>query len=326
VSTLDVSVVCSTYSRASRLESLLRALEGQTLPFDRFEVVIVNNGSTDETPEVLDKFVADSGLQLRPVTLTPNRGAAGGRNAGWRAARAPIVAFTDDDCVPAPDWLENGLAAVKASPPGIVVGRTQPNPAQRANHGAWSRTQIVDETNGTKYFNTCNIFYRHDDLAAAEGFDEEFRTKGGEDTDLGWRVEAAGAISTFAPDALVLHDINPGSFRSALREASTWIDIPRVTKQHPVRARPLLIHRVFWKESHEFVLLALVSIVAAGLSRRFWPLLGVLPWVYWRGVKRPAWRGSKRRRQLYLPHVFVLDAVELASMARGSVRHRTLVL
>jgi GT2 family glycosyltransferase len=322
----DVSVVCSTYQRSARVRLLLAALEGQTLDKDRFEVVIVNNGSTDDTAATLAEIARDTKLTLRPLTIEVNQGASGGRNAGWRAATAPLVAFTDDDCAPTPEWLAALLDAEKATGAGIVVGRTLPNPAQKQNEGIWSRTQTVNSKNGTTFFNTCNILYRRADLEAVGGFDQEFRTKGGEDTDLGWCVEELGTTAVFAEDALVFHDIAKGSFKAALREASTWVDIPRVTKKHRVRAKPILAYRFFWKPSHAWVLVALASFGASAATRTGFGLVGVLPWVYWRTRKNPLFRGSKAQRPLYLPHAFLLDTVELTTMVRGSVRHRTLVL
>jgi GT2 family glycosyltransferase len=321
----EVSVVCSTYQRSARLLLMLEALEKQTLDHDRFEVVVVDDGSTDGTAAALADFAKHSSLNLRPIIFEANQGRGPGREAGWRAARAPIVAFTDDDCAPAPEWLEAGVAAAQTGA-AIVVGRTLPNPAQAHNAGIWSRSQAIGAKNGTLYFHTCNIFYRRADLEAVGGFDREFRAKGGEDTDLGWRVEARGGVAVFAEDALVFHDVVAGSFRSALREASKWIDIPRVTKKHRKRARPLLAYRLFWKPSHAYVVVALASVGVTVATRNVFWLAGLLPWVYYRLRKNPLWRGSKAQRIVYLPHAFVLDTVEVATMARGSVRHRVLVL
>src|SRR4051812_33307560 len=102
----DISVAVSTYGRARALPNLVRALERQTLPRERFEVVIADNGSTDDTPDVLEALRAQTTIDIRIVRVEQNRGPARGRNAAWRAARAPVVAFTDDDCLPQPAWLE----------------------------------------------------------------------------------------------------------------------------------------------------------------------------------------------------------------------------
>jgi glycosyltransferase involved in cell wall biosynthesis len=319
----EVSVVCSTYNRAGRVPSLLAALEAQTLDKSRYEVVIVDNGSTDETAAVLDAFEAQTSMRIERVNLPKNRGASGGRNAGWRSASAPLIAFTDDDCVPDPTWLETGLRTMQDPSIAVLVGQTLPNPAQASNQGPFSRTQKVTEASGTRYMHTCNIVYA--DIAAVDGFDERFETKGGEDTDLGWRVLDRGGAVAFAEDMLVLHDVSKGSFKAAMREAITWRDIPLVAARHPKRARPLLVHGVFWKRSHEYVVLAIASLGVAAVVRNVVPLVGFAPWLYLRTKKSPMARG-KLQRFGYLPHAFAIDAVEVTTMVRGSVKNRTFVL
>jgi glycosyltransferase involved in cell wall biosynthesis len=322
----EVSVVCSTYNRGSRLNAMLAALEAQSLGTDAFEVVVVNDGSTDDTQAVLEKWAADSTLDLHVIQNPRNLGRSPGRNIGWRAARAPVIAFTDDDCAPDPDWLRAGLDALAGTGASVIVGRTEPNPAQTANQGPFSRTQRVGEMSGKRYFQTCNIFYRRADLEALDGFDERYSTKGGEDTDLGWRVLDRGGNVEFAENALVLHDITAGSFRAALREASMWLDIPRVTKLHRKRANPLLVHRLFWKKTHELLLVGFGGVALAVIVRNPLPAFALVPWIRFRMRKWPIVPGSAWKRASYLPHAFLIDTVEISSMVRGSIRNRVIVL
>lgn len=322
----DVSVVVSTYQRAPRLASLFRALEAQTLERSRFEVVIVDDGSRDDTPAVLAHLAASTALRVNVVTQPRNRGRAVGRNTGVTAAQSPVIAFTDDDCAPAPAWLAAGLARAAAGVADIVVGRTEPNPDQAGNTGPFSRTQKVDEASGTLYMHTCNIFYRRDDFVASGGFNEHFDAKGGEDSDLGWRLLDRGKTVVFDPDALVFHDVDKGTFRSAVREALAWRGIPRVVALHPRRARPLLVHGLFWRQTHELVLLLLASVVACGAWRNVVPLVGVLPWVYYRTKRYPVTRQGKFSRFVYLPHALIIDVLEVFTMIRGSIQSRTFVL
>ncbi len=317
--------MCSTYNRAGRLPLLFAALEAQTFEPQNFEVVFVDDGSSDNTVEVLEKLIADSPLDVGLIVLDKNGGAGAARNRGWQAARAPIVAFTDDDCSPDPDWLREGLAAMKESGATIVVGRTEPNPAHKSNEGAFSRTQRVTELSGKRYLHTCNIFYRRDDLDAAGGFDAKFQSKGGEDTDLGWRILDRGGSVEFATNALVLHDITVGSFRAALREASRWRDVTLVVARHPSRARRLLIHRLFWKKTHELVVVAVGSAALAVLVRHPLPLLGMVPWVSFRTRKWPI-VPEPLGRVAYLPHAFLIDVVEVTTTLQGAIKHRVLVI
>jgi N-acetylglucosaminyl-diphospho-decaprenol L-rhamnosyltransferase len=122
-----VAVVVSTRDRAERLPRLIAALQAQTLAKSEFEVVMVDDGSVDGTPEVLERARRQGGLRLTTLR-TSGLGPAAGRNLGWRSTDCAVVAFTDDDCQPGSGWLQAGLAAL--GPAGkVVVGRTCPPPA-----------------------------------------------------------------------------------------------------------------------------------------------------------------------------------------------------
>jgi glycosyltransferase involved in cell wall biosynthesis len=312
-----VSVAVSTYRRAHLLPRLIRALKQQTLPHGLFEVVIADNGSPDGTQRVLEELGRESSVALRSVRVERNRGPAAGRNAAWRACRGEIVAFTDDDCVPTPEWLERGLEAMRSA--GVVVGRTIPAPDQLKHEGAFSRTVRVDDA---RFFQTCNVFYARADLEVVGGFDERFSTPAGEDTDLGLRVVGLDRVASFAPDAVVHHDVRPSSFRATVRETLRWYDIPRVMALHP-GARSVLHRRFFWRRTHPPVLLAAAAL---GVGWR-WPIALVLtmPWLSLRLRRQPLDRG-RVRRFVVLPGAFVIDLLEVGVMLRGSIKHRALVL
>jgi GT2 family glycosyltransferase len=316
---LRVSVAVSTYNRAGFLPRLVAALEAQTLPRNEFEVVVCDDGSRDDTGRVLAELAAATPVDVRVVTAERNQGRAAGRNRAWRASRAPVVAFTDDDCVPEPNWLEAGLAAMRDGR-RVVVGRTIPNPEQEYRRGPFSLTISVEDAT---YFPTCNVFYLRADLESVGGFDEGFSTWGGEDTDLGWRVRDAGATPTFAPEALVLHEIYPSSFRAVAKHALRTTGIPRVVRIHPEDSKRLLHLGIFWKESHPRALLALAGL---GLARGHpAALLLAAPWIAFRLHDDPLHAGPRRRIAL-LPGAFAIDVLEVYAMIRGSLEHRRLVL
>lgn len=315
-----VSVVVATHGRAGLLGRLVTALEKQTLDRQDFEVVVVDDASADDTPDELHRLAASSPLALRVLRQATRQGPAAARNAGWRAARAPVVAFTDDDCVPEPDWLRAGLDAVGGQA-RVAVGYTAPPPDELALALApFSRAMEVHEA---RYFETCNVFYRRVDLHAVDGFDERFRRPSGEDTHLGLRVLDLGVEPVYAPGAVVRHDVRPGDWAAAVRESWRWRDLPLVLKGHPAR-RPALVHRlVFWKPTHPPALLA-----AAGLLLGLWrrPALAlIVPWLWYRLRRQPLGEGLATQCAS-LPGALVLDLSEVATMVRGSVRHRTILL
>ncbi len=315
---LLVSVVITTYGRAHLLPRLIAALEAQTLDASRFEVVIIDDASPDETSAVLAELEVGSPLELRWRRARTNRGPAGGRNLGLRLARAPVVAFTDDDCVPEPQWLEAGLAAMDGSP-RLVVGRTVPGGGEPAA----STFPRVLQVHDVRYMQTCNVLYRRADLRALGGFDERLRA--GEDTDLGLRAIGSGVEPIFEPQATVVHDVRPRGLRTALRETVRWVDLPLVVRRHPQLRATHLHLGLFWKRSHPPTLLAGAGLVLLARGRTVHGAVLLAPWLRTRLVTAPLTPGP-RRRLLALPGALLIDLTEVATMLRGSVRHRTPVL
>src|SRR4051812_2639852 len=100
-----VAVAIASRDRRELLAQLLASLRAQTLPSSEFEVIVVDDGSSDGTAELLEREREEGELDLTAIRHESSAGPAAARNAAWRAARAPLVAFTDDDCVATPAWL-----------------------------------------------------------------------------------------------------------------------------------------------------------------------------------------------------------------------------
>jgi glycosyltransferase involved in cell wall biosynthesis len=311
-----VSVVVSTYNRPARLARLLDGLSAQTLARSRFEVVIIDNGSEAETARLLDSERRRDRMRLvvarHPVTLGP----AGGRNTGWRLARAPMVAFTDDDCVPAPGWLHAALAVAAEHPRAVIQGPTLPDPTDAGQTGLLSHTVRIAGLG--PQFETCNIFYPRAVLEALQGFDESFGpAPAGEDTDLAWRAIESGCDTAFAAQAIVHHAVQRVGARGMLRIAARWSMVTRVFADHP-QTRSLLYRRVFWNVWHYLLWRSLFALAAP-------------PWLRRLLLARHVRELSARAREHgagpgAIPFLIVHDAVECWAVARGAVRNRTLVL
>jgi glycosyltransferase involved in cell wall biosynthesis len=320
-----VSVVVATHRRASLLPRLVAAIEAQDLPAP-FELVIVDDASPDETPAVVERLAAGASVPVRSLRLERNAGPATARNLGWREARAPVVAFTDDDCLPQPGWLSALVAALDGA--DVVQGRTRANPEQLANTGPFSRTLDVSWEEG--FYQTCNIAYRRPLLERLGGFDEAFRAPAGEDTDLAWRALELGATTRFADDAIVWHDVRPSSFVAHVRDLPRWSAVVQATKKHPGLRRRFAWGFV-WKRSHPPAVAALLGLAVAGApgGRRSARLvLGAvlgLPYLRHRAVVAPL-EGGPRRRLAAIPLALVADLAEVGILARASARHRTIVL
>ena len=319
-----ISVVVATYRRPHLLARLVSAIEAQT-GVGPVELVIVDDASPDDTTAELRRLSAQSTVQMVPHRLPRNAGPATARNVGWRSARAPLIAFTDDDCEPQAGWLAalvRGLADAD-----VAQGRTRPNPGQARNVGPFSRTLEVPEENG--WYQTCNIGYRRDILERLGGFDEAFPDAAGEDTDLAWRALAGGASTVFVSEAVVFHDIRPSRFMVSLRDTRRWRSAVLAVKKHP-ELRSHFHRRYVWRASHPPAVLAGLGMglaVVPGIRwrQRLAAATLLLPYVRFRTRRSPL-AGSSRRRLAAIPFALVIDLAEVAVLARASVRQRTLLL
>ena len=312
-----MTVVVSTYNRPARLKRLLAGLRAQELPVHSFEVIVVDNGSEGTaTQAVIAEELRRDELRLRTVRHAVTRGPAAGRNTGWRLARAPLVAFTDDDCVPDARWLAVALALHRQRPGAIVQGRTEPDPGELASGGLLSHTVRIERL-GPEY-HTCNIFYPRAVLESLGGFDERFGpAPAGEDTDLAWRAIERGHGTVFAADAVVFHAVERLGARGMLRLAARWSDVPRVFADHP-QLRATLNRGVFWTVWHYLLWRSLLALFAPAWLRR---MVLTLHLIALRRRARTAGAGAWA-----IPYLIVHDIVECWALARGALRHRTLVL
>jgi GT2 family glycosyltransferase len=314
----DVSVVVPTRDRARRLAGLLGALQGQTLAPDRFEVIVVDDGSRDGTADLLERASSGGRLSLRVLRLD-GAGPAAARNRGWRDARAGLVAFTDDDCEPTAAWLEEGLRASARAPAAIVQGPTRPIPRERGLlERPFTRTKLIERPG--PWFQTCNIFYPKELLERLDGFDEVFPEALGEDTDLGWRAREAGAGLEFAEDAVVHHAVEALGPIAHLRQALRGADAVYAFRRHPGLRAEALSYGVFRDPSLARLALALLGLVI--FRRRALMLLLALP--YGRNVLGRSL--SSGGSPLLAPYLVAYDLLQAYTSLRGSLRHGTVVL
>lgn len=317
-----VSVVVPTRARPTRLQWLLNALADQSVAAADWEVIVAYDGDPDTARVLAGHPLARAG-RLRSIELARGSGPAPKRNAGWRVSRAPLVAFTDDDCRPTREWLEQLLVA-SGDRTQIVQGRTVPDPdeAHVARLTPWSWSQAISPPSVAA--ETCNIAYPRRLLERLDGFDEVgFTGVGGEDTDLCVRGLEAGARQVAAPDAVVFHAVEDVGLLGLLRIASRWGPLASLYAKHPALRRDLTLG-VFWKPRHPLVLLAGAGLLLAKRDRR--ALAAMVPYLW---TVRPS-SGRGRRAwiagALTVPGRAAVDLVEVGAVARGAIRHRTLLL
>lgn len=225
-----VSVVVCAYNGgrtlAGCLESLLR------LDYPDYEIILVDDGSTDDTRAILARFP-----QVR-VIRQANRGLSAARNVGLEASTGSIVAYTDADCVVDPDWLtllvhqlqKTGAAAVGG--PNLSPDDGWLAACVAASPGQPTHVLIGDQV--AEHIPGCNMAYRREALLAVNGFEPVYR-KAGDDVDVCWRMEDAGMWITFAPGAFVWHHRRQ-SPRAYLRQQTGYGEAEALLRfQHPGR-------------------------------------------------------------------------------------------
>ena len=310
-----MSVVVATRDRHDQLALLLDALDAQSIARDRFEVIVVDDGSTDGTSGLAEAR-AD-----RAVRNQMSLGPAGARQEGWPLAAADFIAFTDDDCRPEPDWLENGLLAHKSHPGSIVQGKTRPDVLSEIDlRTPLARSIRVDHLG--PFFETCNVFYPKALLEQIGGFDPRIATAG-EDADLAMRALETGCGAVFAEGAVVNHSVEVHSFSRAMKGTKRWASLVPLVGRHQQLRRAFLWRGFIWRESHWRLILAVAGIGLFRLTGRRQFLLWVVPYL----TLRNGWYPDGLLRTLTsLPKTVPVDAAEIFVLAKASAREGRLLL
>jgi glycosyltransferase involved in cell wall biosynthesis len=308
-------VIIPARDAAEHLREALAALRRQSTARD-FEVLVVDDGSSDETAAVAE--AAGPGVR---VVSGHGDGPAAARNLGAREARGRVLAFTDADCVPAPDWLEAGLAAIDDGAE-LVQGRVAPSPD--VERGPWDRSISVEREYGL--YETANLLVTRELFDRLGGFESILEPRGGkelgEDVWLGWRARRTGARTGFAPDALVHHAVFPRSPSGYIAERTRLRFFPALVRRIPELREHFLYRRWFLTARGARFDLAVLALAFA--RRRPVAVLAALP--YAALVVRTASPAGRRRAPAVAATQVAADAVGAAALLAGSVRSRSVVL
>lgn len=300
---IEVSVVIATCKRPGLLKRCLQALLSQDFDPSAYEVIVVDDAGEEETrwvvedmAEQAEAYVVLPGIglhqpgsgraspasdtqvhvqdiwvgmstlpRLKYIPVSKPRGPAAARNCGWRAAAGEIIAFTDDDCIPASDWLRAGVRAfdgLVAGVSGRVVVPLPPDPTDYERDAAGLSRSV---------FVTASCFYRRDVLSIAGGFDENFTLPWREDSDLYFRLLRLGCKLIEAPEAVVTHPVRPVGWGISLRQQRKSMFNALLYKKHPYLYRCMLKANPPW--GYYFSVAALGAALIALISHNitlFW--------------------------------------------------------
>jgi glycosyltransferase involved in cell wall biosynthesis len=308
-STPRVTALVPVKDRRERMLRCLDALLAQDHP--DYEILVLDNESSDGTAEACREHAAGSDVPVRVEVIAGSVGRV--RNEGARLARAPIVAFTDSDCLPQPGWLSAGEKPFSDPQVAIVTGRTLP---EVEPDGAWPAT--IEITGPTPRYESCNVLFRRDAFVASAGFDEEVGHFY-EDTAAGLAVLRGGWKTAYAHDAVVYHDVTYPGFVWHLKRAQRHQNLAGILRHYPELRTELLWGRVFLRPRDAFITAALLGVALAPIDRRALALAAPYAW-----MRRPAEAHPKHLVANVQGTLFHL-AVYLG-VVRGAVRYRQFVI
>lgn len=230
---MKVSVVIPTHNRKDSLRRTLDGLSQQTLPCDDFEAIVISDGSTDGTDEMLVEHAHKAPYALHAISQ-PNSGPSVARNRGVREARHEVIVFLDDDVQPVPEFLARHAAHHIADEKIVVIGPMSPDPKYHSDEPAWIAWEhaklqqtyglfkpggkLAESDAGPMHFYSGNASVRRQWLDAVGGFDEAFKRQ--EDVELANRLARACKLRfrfDFAADGL----------HRPSRTFESWLRIPK---------------------------------------------------------------------------------------------------
>lgn len=265
---IELSAIICTYNRADYLRKSLKSLTQQTLPVERFEIIVVDNNSNDDTRKVtLEEYAAVPNLRY---LFEPVPGLSRARNTGWQNAAGRFIAFLDDDAVAAPQWAETFLEVFTTwePMPGCAGGKAEPiwevpQPNWLSDRLLpilsvydWSPQPIV--LSQRQWIAGCNIAYPRAVLEQCGGFREDLGRVGkkllsGEEIYLRKQIDAAGYVTVYHPDIKIGHHVSPTRLqkdwfrRHAFGTGQTAVIMDRLTKPDQMGNRLLVsLRKVGW--------------------------------------------------------------------------------
>ncbi len=263
---MDVTVVIPAFNEARYLAACLTCLTKQTIPSDRFSVIVVDNGSTDETASIAESF--HDRLRLRVVSR-PKVSVSAVRNFGASLATSELLTFLDADCLVQPNWLSRSL---ELGPEHGLWGAHYVVPKDATWVGRiWSIYQAKELGGPVTFLPGCNMFIRQSEFRLLGGFNERIQTS--EDVEFCMRVRAAQMPVLAFPELATIHLGTPRTLKHFYRQ-NRWHGkdvLPNFLANLPSKANlPLVAVSIY---TFAFFWLTTLALLGGLFWHVWWPVL-----------------------------------------------------
>jgi glycosyltransferase involved in cell wall biosynthesis len=228
---VKVSIIVPTYKRAALLKRCVEALVSQDFPENEYEIIIVTDGLDEETNNMMtESAFFDFFSNIFCYSLPFKKGPAAARNAGWRIAKGQLILFTDDDCIPASNWIKNFYNAFEfygqpsIALTGKVIVPLSPEPTDfELNTANLESAEFV----------TANCACTKSSLELVNGFDEAFTMAWREDSDLEFQLLKEEIPIKKIEEAVVVHPARKAAWGVSLKEQRKSMFNALLFKKHP---------------------------------------------------------------------------------------------
>lgn len=294
----QISVTIAAYSAERWIESCLQSVFDQSYPQELIELVIVDDGSTDNTREILDRL--SLGHQNIRTIYQQNQGTAAAHTIGLQHCRGKYIFVLSHDCYAEPDWVETVVNIFEENPQvGIIQGQVVP-----AREVTEPFAHMVEFTEFNRSFATVAIAYRARDLdLAGRNYLGEL-SRFGDDAELAYRMLKQGVKSVFLRQVTARHEVVPEPFWKSIKDAWGRQKFCLLFKIHP-QARGFLHYNFLWGSRGRY------------LRTVFWPLLfplAALSYFY------------DKKIGLKWMHLLLEELVFFFALIWGSIKYRSVVL
>lgn len=288
-----ISLVIPLYNAQELLDGCLRSVIRQNYKGE-IELIIVNDGSTDESRQILDRFAsADYGRFNIKVIHQENQGAAAARTRGLKKASGEYIFILSQDCIADPNWISS-VVKILGADQQIGIAQGQILPEQEINTPIFHCTRVF---NFSFSFETAAIAYRVSALDKAGRYFDQELSEFGDDTDLAWRILEAGYESHWLDQPTVHHKVLPQKFWIEVKKAWGVQKFPLLVKKHP--------------QLRQYLQLGFV----------------------WGGVKKPLrlWQHEVKvpwhqKLLIVIPHLLLRNFISELALLYGSLKYQSLVL